>query len=96
MKAKTEELLYHLLCVAETVARPTFRNLTESFEGWAYRNGFHQQLAALAKAQWIESQGDRPVDRIHRLTEAGRLLALGGRDPVTRWKRRWDGRWPSC
>ena len=93
MKAKTEELLYHLLCVAETVARPTFRNLTESFEEWAYRNGLHQKLAALAKARLIQSRGELPVDRIHRLTEAGRLLALGGCDPVTRWKRRWDGRW---
>ena len=93
MKAKTEELLYLLLWAAETAARPTFRNLTESFEGWAYRNGLLQQLAALEKAQWVESQGERPVDRVHRLTEAGRQMALGGCDPVTRWNRPWDGQW---
>jgi phenylacetic acid degradation operon negative regulatory protein len=93
MKPKTEELLYLLLWAAETAARPTFRNLTESFEGWAYRNGLHQQLAALEKAKFLESQGEKPVDRVHRLTEAGRLLALGGCDPVARWKRHWDGQW---
>ena len=31
--------------------------------------------------------------RIVRLTEAGRLAALGGRDPVARWRRPWDRRW---
>jgi len=93
MKARTEELLYTLLWVAESVARPTFRNLTETFEGWAYRKGLLQQLAALEKAAFLERQGERPLDRVHRLTEAGRLVALGGCDPVTRWKRRWDGQW---
>lgn len=93
MKAKTEELLYLLLWTAETALRPTFRNLTESFEGWAYRNGLLQRLAALEKAQWIESQGGAMADRVHRLTEAGRLLALGGCDPVARWNRLWDGKW---
>jgi phenylacetic acid degradation operon negative regulatory protein len=32
-------------------------------------------------------------DRLYRLTEAGRLQALGGRDPLQRWARRWDGQW---
>lgn len=93
MKAKTEELLYMLLWVGETIARPTFRNLTESFEGWAYRTGLHRQLATLEKQQLLESQGDLAGDRVHRLTEAGRLLALGGQDPARRWSRRWDGKW---
>lgn len=93
MKAKTEELLYLMLWAAETAARPTFRNLTESFEGWAYRNGLLQQLAALQKAQLVERRGALPVDRVHRLTQAGRLLALGGCDPITRWNRQWDGQW---
>ena len=93
MKARTEELLYLLLWASEAALRPTFRNLTESFEGWAYRNGLLQRLAALEKAQWIESRGGPLADRVHRLTEAGRQLALGGCDPVARWKRRWDGQW---
>ena len=39
----------------------------------------------------VESQGERPGDRVHRLTAAGRRLALGDCDPVARWKRRWNG-----
>jgi phenylacetic acid degradation operon negative regulatory protein len=93
MNSKTQELLYLLLWAGEAALRPTFRNLTESFEQWAYRNGLNQQLAALEKQRLVESQGERPADRIHRLTEAGRLVALGGRDPVAQWKRRWDGKW---
>jgi phenylacetic acid degradation operon negative regulatory protein len=98
MKPKTEELLYFLLWSCEMLARPTFRNLTESFEGWAYRNGFRRQLAELERQQLLESlppQGkpSPSVERALRLTEAGRLHALGGRDPESRWQRTWDGVW---
>ena len=79
------------------LARPTFRNLTESFEGWAYRNGFHRQLGELNRQKLLEL---RPgvsdpslAGRVLRLTEAGRLRALGGRDPEICWRRKWDGRW---
>jgi phenylacetic acid degradation operon negative regulatory protein len=30
---------------------------------------------------------------LYRLTEAGRLEAIGGRDPEACWQRHWDGRW---
>ena len=92
VKAKTEELLYLVLWACETLSRPTWRNLTESFEGWAYRRGLLRQLQRLEKQQLLERQAD-PRDRLHRLTEAGRLQALGGRDPEASWKRHWDGRW---
>jgi phenylacetic acid degradation operon negative regulatory protein len=90
MDAKTEEFLWMLLWTCETLSRPTWRNLTESFEGWAYRKGFLRQVQRLEKQQWLERH---PSDRLHRLSEAGRLYALGGRDPVARWNRHWDGRW---
>src|ERR1043166_136883 len=93
MSPKTEEFLYHLLWAAESLARPTWRNLTESFEGWAYRTGLRQQLLRLEKARWIERQVAPDGNRLLRLTEAGRLRALGGCDPEVRWRRRWDGRW---
>ncbi|MBM3879691.1 MAG: hypothetical protein FJ387_08220 [Verrucomicrobia bacterium] len=93
MKAKTEELLYLALWACDTLSRPTFRNLTDSFEGWAYRNGFLRQLHRLERRQWLESQTSPTGDRLHRLTEEGRLQALGGRDPEACWRRRWDGRW---
>jgi DNA-binding transcriptional regulator PaaX len=93
MDAKTEELLWTLLWTCEMIARPTFRNLTESFEGWAYRNGFLRQLQRLERRHLLEKQSTGAGDRLHRLTEAGRLHALGGRDPAHQWKRPWDGRW---
>jgi phenylacetic acid degradation operon negative regulatory protein len=93
MHVKSEELLYVLLWTAETLSRPTWRNLAGSFEGWAYRNGLLRQLQRLEKRHWLESHPGRSGDRMHRLTEAGRLQALGGRDPDARWRRHWDGRW---
>ena len=32
-------------------------------------------------------------DRLYRLTELGRVHALGGRDPQVQWARAWDGQW---
>ena len=93
MKPKTEELLNLLLWSAELLARPTFRNLTDSYENWAYRNGLLRQLSVLEKQQLVESNSSAPEERMFRLTAQGRLHALGGRDPNTRWSRAWDGRW---
>jgi phenylacetic acid degradation operon negative regulatory protein len=93
MKVKTEQLLNLLLWSADKLMRPTFRNLTNSYESWAYQNGLHRQLATLENGQLIESQRAHPRERVYRLTAAGRLQALGGRDPETRWSRHWDGRW---
>jgi len=98
VKPKTEELLYLLLWTCDMLSRPTFRNLTDSFESWAYRNGFNRRLAALERHGLVESRSDEhtdlgPTPLVRRLTEAGRLHALGGRDPEVCWARPWDGRW---
>ena len=93
MTTKTEELLYLLLWTCETLSRPTFRNLTTSFEGWAYRNGFLRQLQRLEKQRLIERSPSQSGDCWRRLTEAGRFRALDGRDPEACWSRGWDGRW---
>ena len=92
MKPKTEEFLYLLLWSAERLARPTFRNLTDSYEAWTYRGGLLRQAAMLEKQRLIE-RDQKSNDRIYRLTEQGRLQALGGRDPDACWSRHWDGRW---
>jgi phenylacetic acid degradation operon negative regulatory protein len=93
MKPQTEEFLNFLLWSAETIARPTFRNLTDSYESWAYRNNLMRQISALEDQQLIERDSAAPDDRMYRLTWQGRLRALGGRDPRARWAREWDGRW---
>jgi len=73
--------------------RPTFRNLTDSYESWAYRNGLLPRVSLLEQKQLLERDSGKPPDRVYRLTAKGRLHALGGRDPQERWSRDWDGRW---
>jgi phenylacetic acid degradation operon negative regulatory protein len=101
MKPKTEEFLYFLLWSAELLTRPTFRNVSESYEEWAYRKGLlrpvakglRRQVAVLKEAGLVETHSTTADDRLLRLTETGRLHALGGRDPTVQWARAWDGRW---
>ena len=93
MRPKTEEFLNLLLWSAEMLARPTFRNLTDSYESWAYRNGLMRQIATLERQQLLERDGSAPDDRLYRLSAQGRLHVLGGRDPEERWTRPWDGEW---
>jgi len=93
VEPKTHELLDLLLWSADRLARPTFRNFNDSYESWAYRNGFLKQVTRLEHRHLLERDPNLPDDRIFRLTEPGRLQALGGRDPPARWSRTWDGRW---
>lgn len=82
-----------LLWTGDMFARPAFRNLTDSFEGWAYRNGFERQIQRLEKGAFLERKVAEKGERLYRLTEAGLDAALGGGDPTARWDRRWDGKW---
>ena len=97
MRARTEELLYLLLWSWDRLQNPTWRNLDDSFEGWVYRKGLRRQLADLERRRFLESHPDLAEPRspapVLRLTQAGRLHALGGRDPEAHWRRPWDGCW---
>src|SRR5438445_443848 len=93
MKPKTEEFLNFLLWSAELLTRPSFRNVTESYEAWAYRKGLFRQATSLQQSGLLERSPAKEDDRLFRLTEAGRLHALGGRDPTIQWSRAWDRRW---
>ncbi len=93
MQAKTEELLYYLLWFSDKLMSPTFRNLTDSFEMWAYRNGLLQRLRRLEAQQLVERMRGPATKRIYRLSRKGRLHALGGRDPLASWDTSWDGGW---
>ena len=67
--------------------------IPESFESWAYRRGILRHLDRLEHREWVETKPGGAVERIYRLTEAGRLMALGGSDPESRWSRGWDCKW---
>lgn len=92
MKPRTERLLYYLLWNLDRLSRPTFRNLTNSFEQWAYRNGFLAAIHRLEARGLIERRAGRAPLR-YRLSPLGRLAALGGKDPQALWSARWDGLW---
>jgi hypothetical protein len=85
MQPKTEEFLNLLLWSADMLVRPTFRKLTDSYEGWAYRNGLLRHVTTLEKQALVERSPGTAEDRLYRLTEQGRLHALGGRDPQAQW-----------
>lgn len=94
MHTKTDELLYTLYWTAETLFWPRMRHITEGYEGWASRNGLLQQASRLEKRGLLERRPNHASgERIFRLSEAGRVHALGGRDPEARWSRTWDGHW---
>lgn len=94
MKAKTELLLYRLFWLAEKPFKPNFQNLEQSFEGWAYRNGLLSQIHRLEAQGYIETLHDPASGkRLHRLTEVGRNVAHGGRDPEQAWATQWDSKW---
>lgn len=93
MRPQTEELLYFLLWTTDQFMRPSWRNLNDSFENWAWRNGLGRRLAELARQELIERHPDADLTRIVRLTQRGRLQALGGRDPEQHWGLPWDGLW---
>ena len=95
MHDKCEELLNTLLWGMDMLARPTLRNLTSSYEAWAYRNGFDQQVRRLEQSDLVSREERTLAGQIYSLTKAGRLRALGGRDPEERWGRSWDGVWRS-
>lgn len=94
LKAKTELILYHCLWMADMMMRPTWRNMTGSFEEWSYHNGYLRQMQALERQGWLESrEGKDGTARVCRLTRKGYLRALGGCHPEERWNRGWDGKW---
>ncbi len=94
MKAKTELILYHMFWVADHAMRPSLRRIGESFEEWAYHGGFLRQVQELERQGFIEAEEAlKGTKRVLRLTEKGMLRAMGGRDPVERWNRPWDGAW---
>jgi phenylacetic acid degradation operon negative regulatory protein len=77
---------------AEQLMMPTWRNLFESYEAWECRRGFQNQLAYLQR-RGLARREHHTQDLVYRLTELGRLAALGGRDAEQQWNRDWDRKW---
>lgn len=78
----------------DRMAMPTFRKWNQSYEGWLYQNGLLQRMHYLEAQKFLlrERMGKRS-EWVYRLTEKGRALVHGGRNPEVQWQRAWDGFW---
>lgn len=92
MKPQTELLLYQLLWTSDQLTRPTFRNLSSSFESWAYSSRLLRTIHRLEDEQMLQTQGNS-LDQVVRLTKKGHELISGTRDPEKEWAKKWDGVW---
>ena len=90
--AKSNDWLCLLLWGLDILMNPNSQTLLDSFESWNYRNRLRLDLLQLRRSGMVECQGVRERSQ-WRLTEQGRHAAIGGIDPVSRWSRKWDGRW---
>ncbi|MGH8018850.1 MAG: hypothetical protein ACREIA_11240 [Opitutaceae bacterium] len=82
------------LLASEVVVELSVRTLGKIWEHCHGGKRADRKLARMEKQGLVRlapAQGG--LVRIVRLTEAGRLSALGGRDPIRQWNRRWDGKW---
>ena len=90
--SKTEDWLALWLYGAELLLNPSPGKILGGYESVDSRRRFDRHLRRLQQRRLLQSSR---LDgrRTFRLTDRGRLLAHGGRDPAERWGRRWDGRW---
>jgi phenylacetic acid degradation operon negative regulatory protein len=89
---KTEDWLALLLYGAELLLNPSPAKILGGYESWDYRRRLKRHLRRLEQRQLIQSS-PLASGRKLRLTDRGRLVALGGRDPFDCWRRQWDGKW---
>jgi phenylacetic acid degradation operon negative regulatory protein len=94
MKPKTELFLYHLCWGAELLMRPTFRNLEQGFESWAYANRLLDRVHELEAAGFLErNPRSDPAKSCLRLTDAAldrsRSMAQRFRAQKRKWNRTW-------
>jgi phenylacetic acid degradation operon negative regulatory protein len=87
-----DELVLMLLWATDKLARPTLANLLASQESWEWRHRLPQQLRRMEQRKLLARE-QRGIELVLRLTELGRLQALGGRDAPQQWARHWDGLW---
>lgn len=89
---KSNDWLGLFLWGLDIFINPNTQTLLESFESWNYRNRLRFELNQLRRSGMVECRGTQDQSN-WRLAEHGRLAALGGIDPESRWSRTWDGRW---
>ncbi len=81
--------------MAEAVTELSTSALTAAWERWIGPQRYDRKLRQFERLGWIQRRGTaaRNIDAVLCVTERGRLVALGGRDPEACWARAWDGNW---
>ncbi len=92
LKTQAEDWLSVLLWGAEKLLWPTWPKRFESYEWWQYKQRMRHHVRHLEQRRLLARE-HRAGRVVYRLTELGRLTAMGGADPPRRWQRPWDGRW---
>lgn len=82
-----------VLLVAEALADASADVVHAAWDRWIGPQRFQRKLDQFARRGWVQSRKAAADERIVQVTEAGRIVALGGRDPEACWRRTWDGRW---
>jgi DNA-binding transcriptional regulator PaaX len=73
---------------------PSNHNLLQSFEGWAYQNGFLPQIENLRAKGFLEKHPPASdLGHFVQLTRAGETAAQGGLRPEKAWGQKWDHIW---
>ena len=94
MRTKTELLLYMLSWRNGQLLNPSSHHLQQSFEGWAYQNGFLPQIENLKAKGFLEKHPESSdLGDFVQLTRAGQKVAQGGLRPEKAWARKWDQFW---
>ena len=91
-KWMAEDVLLLLAFGLEQMTSRSLTGLTESYEGWEYRNRLRHHYRHL-ESQQLLTRERRAEGVVYRLTDAGQLAVAGGRHPERCWNRFWDGRW---
>ena len=82
------------LLLADLLGEIPWRLLDAAWDAWLGHRRGERKLARLEElGALIVASATDGLERRVRLTEAGRLGALGGRDPEHCWRRPWDGQW---
>lgn len=94
MKPKAELLLHWFMFSAQRSTQLTFRNWMDVRSCKEKSRGTTRHLRTLEREKLLERlEGAHSNTTLYRITEKGRLTALGGRDPERQWNRYWDGLW---
>jgi phenylacetic acid degradation operon negative regulatory protein len=91
-KSEAEDWLSVLLWGTEKLLFPSWSKLFEPYEWWEYKEQMRYRFYRLER-NGLVTREQRAGQLVYRITDLGRLEALGGRDPESRWRRRWDRRW---